>query len=253
MPSQHLEQLRDQIDALRRCLLPTEFDATGTYEDQDAVRIRTLSFVVLSHAEIEAYFENRIVEIAKAAWQSWKNTGHLSRVACALLAFCGREMSAPPESLSPPKPAKEKEWLKQLEIGERLNLMVQAFIHAVTKHNHGIREKNLLSMLLPIGVYHDNLDATFVADIDSFARRRGEAAHSSSSRNQVQQEVDPKTEQDRVLDLVRSLERLDEDLDHLLDDACARVRARVGAAVDEPTGLDGLVTHVPSVASLTPR
>lgn len=245
MSSTHLAQLREQIDVLERHLLPSKFDATGTYEDRDAVTVRTLAFVVLAHAEIESYFENRIIEIAKAAWQSWKEARHLSRVACALLAFCGREMNAPPESLSPPKPEKAKEWLRQLEIGERLKLVVQEFVYAVTKHNHGIREKNLLAMLLPVGVYHADLDATFIADIDSFGKRRGEAAHSSSSRSQVQQEIDPKTEQDRVLDLISSLERLDEELDYLLDDACARTKACTAAVGGELEHSGSLLGEVP--------
>jgi hypothetical protein len=219
MTSVRLSELREQVGRFRQHLLPQEFDATGSYENQDAVRIRTLSFLVLAHAEIEVYLEDRIVEIAKAAWRSWKDSMHLSRAAFSVLVFCGREMRSPPESLAPPRPAKEKEWLKHLEIGERLKVIVQEFIHTVLHHNHGIREKNLLSMLLPIGIHHGNLDVTFVADIDSFGKRRGEAAHSSSSTGQVRQAIDPKTEYDQVVDLLNGLEEIDRELDQLLEDA----------------------------------
>jgi hypothetical protein len=72
MPSARYQALRQRVEMLREHLLPNPFDPTGNYVDEAAVRTRTLSFRVLAHAELETYFEDRVVEIAKASWRRWE-------------------------------------------------------------------------------------------------------------------------------------------------------------------------------------
>jgi hypothetical protein len=69
MPSDHLRLLRERVEGLRNHLLPTPFDPTGTYSDEAGTQIRALAFRVLAHAELETYFEERVVEIAKSPFE----------------------------------------------------------------------------------------------------------------------------------------------------------------------------------------
>jgi hypothetical protein len=67
MASSRLTDVHIRIEDLRMYLLPAPFLLPGSYEDERSVHIRTVSFRVLAHAEIETYFEDRVVEIAKVA------------------------------------------------------------------------------------------------------------------------------------------------------------------------------------------
>jgi hypothetical protein len=213
MPSARYGDLIQRVEVLRQHLLPDPFDPTGTYADDAVVRTRTLSFRVLAHAELETYFEDRSVEIAKLAWSSWQETRASSAPLLNLLGFCGQALSIPPETLVAPDENKKKGWPERVELTERIKVAVQDFIRRVTIENHGIREVNLVRMLLPIGLHVSSIDATFVSRLDDFGKRRGEAAHKSSA---VQQAVDPKDEYEAVRLLVTELTKLDAELDKLL-------------------------------------
>lgn len=220
MSSQRFQQLSSRIAELQIHLLPAEFSDIGDYEHADQVTVRALSYRVLAHAEIEAYLEDRVVEIAKEAIKSWKQRGHLSRSLLYLVAFSGREMRRPPESLISPTENKAKDWPTFLDPSQRLRECATSYVQAVQMDNHGIRERNLLSMLLPVGVDFSDLDPVFIADLDSFGARRGEAAHTSSNPAQVRQGVNPKDEHVVVEMLLNGLQPIDEILNNLLNEAC---------------------------------
>lgn len=215
MPSERLEQLVTQLTALRRHLLPDPFEATGQYEDQERIETSALAYRMLSHAEIEAYFEDRAIDAANCARAAWTTSKLVSRVALCLLAFSGREMALPPPTLEAPNDNKRKGWPALVDVGERLTPVLAAFFHHVRHENHGIKEKNLLALLLPIGIEHSSLDPAFLTDIDSFGSLRGLTAH-SSSRQSVRQAVDPAEELKRVEALVAGIEAIDAMIDGLI-------------------------------------
>lgn len=219
MASARYTVLLERIEHLRKHLLPAVFSETGLYADDDEVAIKTLSFRVLTHAEIESFLEDRVIEIAKLALQEWKGRKLVSRVLLGLLAFSGQEMKKPPVCLAPPNSNKAKIWSEVISSNSRLEKSVSGFVRAVQHDNHGIRESNLLSILLPVGMESTELDPTLVADLDSFGRSRGEAAHSSTSGSRVRQSLDPKDEYRRVLELISGMRAIDHRLDELLADA----------------------------------
>lgn len=219
MPSLRLNSLRERVEELRAHLLPAVFDPTGNYAERDRIGTTALSFRVLAHAEIETYFEDRVVEIAKAALNAWKSKQHVSRTALYLVAFSGNEMARPPDTLTAPNDNKRKTWPDLLDIQARLEKASSEFIGRVLKENHGIREKNILAMLIPIGV-DSNIDNVLVTNLDNLGQRRGEAAHSSTS-SQVRQGVDPKDEYERVTLILAGLGPVDSELDKLLLQATA--------------------------------
>lgn len=215
MASPRYQQLAEQLRALRACLLPPDFDPTGAYEDQDGVSTRALAYRVLAHAEIESFFEDRTLEPVSRAQFVWESTRHVSHVALCLVGFSGKEMASPPSTLEAPNDNKRKSWPALVDIGQRLLPIIATFHNHVRNENHGIKEKNLLALLLPIGIAHGKIDSAFLADMESFGALRGLAAH-SSGKTTVRQAVDPEAEQKRVLALMPGIAAIDSEIDPLL-------------------------------------
>ena len=215
MASPRYQQLEEQLRILRGCLLPVEFDRTGAYEDQDGVSTRALAYRVLAHAEIESFFEDRTLEPVSRAQLVWESTRHVSHVALCLVGFSGKEMAPPPTTLEAPSDNKRKAWPALVDIGQRLLPIIATFHHHVRNENHGVKEKNLLALLLPIGVAHGKIDPAFLADMESFGALRGLAAH-SSGKTTARQAVDPEAEQKRVLALMPGIAAIDSEIDALL-------------------------------------
>lgn len=215
MYSDRFEQLQNQLKSLRSHLLPDSFDPTGYYIDQERVETTALAYRVLSHAEIESYFEDRVLQALDHARIAWEQDMQVSHITLGLLAFSGKEMRLPPDTLSAPKANKQKDWAEHIDIKKRLSQVMSEFSNHIRNKNHGIKEKNLLAMLLPIGVNHTRLDPVFLADMDSYGGLRGAAAH-SSSRKSVRQVVDPAEELKRVEALLPGIESVDRLIDLLI-------------------------------------
>lgn len=215
MASERFQQLEEQLKALARCLLPAAFDPTGTYDDQEGVSTRALAYRVLAHAEIESYFEDRALEPVSRAQVVWETSRHVSHVAFCLVGFSGKEMTSPPATLDAPSENKRKSWPALVDIGHRLLPVISTFHHLVRNENHGIKERNLLSLLLPIGVAPAKIDPAFLADMESFGALRGLAAH-SSGKTTARQAVDPEGEQKRVQALLPGIAAVDAEIDGLL-------------------------------------
>jgi hypothetical protein len=215
MASARYLQLIEQLKTLRTCLLPPGFDPTAVYDDQEAVSTRALAYRVLSHAEIESFFEDRSLEPVSRAQAVWEQTRNVSHVALCLLGFSGKEMAPPPTTLEAPSDNKRKSWPALIDIGQRLLPIIAAFHHHVRNENHGIKERNLLALLLPIGIDHVKIDPAFLTDMESFGILRGLAAH-SSGKTTARQAVDPEMEYKRVLALLPGIAVIDAEIDTLL-------------------------------------
>jgi hypothetical protein len=72
--------------------------------------------------------------------------------------------------------------------------------------NNGVKEENLLRLILPVGIRRDDLDALWITNLNEFGRKRGEVAHRAVG---AQQQIDPQTEWQVVKDLLIGLEKLD--------------------------------------------
>nr|WIE92517.1 hypothetical protein P9270_004750 [Mesorhizobium sp. WSM4875] len=210
--------LQRRVEELRRLLLPHKFDPTGSYVQAERVRAKALAFRVLAHAELESYFEDRVVEIAKVALREWKARAYVSRVTLHLLGFSGRDMALPPDTLEPPTENKAKTWSEAIDIAKRLEASVADFVYRTTKHNHGIKEKNVIQMLLPVGFPRDRMDQLLLTALEQFGDDRGLVAHSSGA-TYVTQSVDPSDEYGRLQNLIRDLHPIDAELNGLLTSA----------------------------------
>jgi hypothetical protein len=209
MPSERFRILKRSVSELRRHLIPKKIDPTGTYCWIDKVEVRAEAYRVLVHAEIEAYLEDRAIEIARAAWSSWKASRYVTTVTLHLIGFSGRQMDDPVKTLVAPDKNKEKSWPERKYIDDRLGKSVTGYIRFLQKENHGIREANLLSILVPIGVLLDDLDENLVLGLEELGLLRGRVAHTSIELRAADG-VDPKAELDRVNDLLDKLLNLDD-------------------------------------------
>ena len=213
MSSKHYRELRASVRSLRKHLLPAKFDPTGTYKDR--VFTGVVAFRVLCHAAIEQYFEERSIEIAKNAFKQYRSTGLVSLPALALLGFSGREHRLPPATIDAPDPSMRKGWPSVIDTKQRLNDCTRDYIHRVSVENHGIREKNLLAMLVPIGVDPKKIDRLFLSEIDNFGSLRGDYAHTSPTVHTVKR-PDPKDALDKIVSLLNLIEPVDKELDAIL-------------------------------------
>src|SRR5262245_18660196 len=101
MASKRFDALVAGVEVLREHLLPKPFDPTGSYTEDTLTR--ALAFRVLAHAEIEAYFEERVLEASREALKHFRSGGGVRRSLVALLAFSGLTIEAPPDTLAAPQ------------------------------------------------------------------------------------------------------------------------------------------------------
>jgi len=207
--SPRYKELQHGVRKLRRALLPRAFDPTGTYRGAERVHLRAISFRILVHAEIESFIEDRAHELFDEAWRVWTNHRVPSRVLAALLAFSGHNMPTPPSKLG-------KQGNNHEDIDGVLSRAKKHWKDEVYKNNHGVKEANVLGLLLPLGIDGGDLDTTLLADLTSFGGLRGAVAHKSSVG--VTTYADPKSEYDQANQLVAALASVDTQVGDALDE-----------------------------------
>lgn len=183
MPSLRFKDLSRRITELRKTLLPRQFDPTGSYPER--VYERTRAFRVLVHAEFESFIEDRAIEVVNSGFKDWKSTG---RVAPSLLAVVAYKDSVDdvPKSLVDASSSKKK--YPNLEA--RVEAAKNNLNHYLRTMNNGIKEKDLLRILLSVGLTEDDIDSTWISITDSWATERGDAAHQSAVKLQVKPDPD---------------------------------------------------------------
>lgn len=196
--SQEFRTLRTRIRQLRNHFLPRRFDPTGSYSERQFDRAR--AFRLLAHAEIESYLELVSFETANKAYDAWQARGIITEPLISMVAYTETPLGKVPET----KPGTGKADL-QIRIEKSRNSLT-SYSRA---RNNGIREKNILRLLLPVGITEADLDSIWLSTIDSFGKDRGETAHQS---NRVSNPPDPKNEFDKVAQIVKGLTGIDRKL-----------------------------------------
>ena len=181
--SRRYKQLESRIRAIENNLMP-KIKPSGNYtkKEQDFIR----GYLMLVHAEIEAYFEEISEDKAKKAFSKWRLDRTKSNVLVSLVSFHENSIS-------------------EKDIETRVNKALSFFINGLRK-NHGIKEDNVLSMLLPIGIEEGEIDSTWLNTITSFAASRGEIAHTAAK---VQHPLDPVTLKTTVQQVVDEIKEID--------------------------------------------
>ena len=192
-------KLQGRILELEKHFLPRSFNSTGSYTPRQ--RDRTRAFQLLAHAEIESYLEDIVVETANAAFESWNESGRVTDPLVALATLDQSSRMAIPKS----QPSERERFLTL-----QLRRIKDAFNGEAKGRNNGIREKDVLRLLLPVGVSEDDLDPNWLHTIDAFGRDRGLTAHTTGTG--IVNLPDPKDEQQSVKAILKGLSTIDERL-----------------------------------------
>jgi len=85
--------LLKRLDTLRQNFLPKDFSPIGQYEAREHDLAR--GYVLLVHAEIESYLEDRATDVANSAEKRWKKKGIHSRVIKSVVRFHNHSKNEP--------------------------------------------------------------------------------------------------------------------------------------------------------------
>lgn len=198
MPSTRFDELARRIGELRAHLLPASFDPTGSY--QDIVYEQTRAFRVLAHAEFESFIEDRCIEVVNEAFKQWLASGSVSISLLAVVAY-KESLHAIPQSLDD---ASQKK--KYPDLKARIESAKNDFNRYVRTKNNGIKEKNILRMLMPLGFTEEEINSAWLSTTETWATARGDSAHKAAK---MQVRPDPQHEWDTIREILRGFEELD--------------------------------------------
>ncbi len=197
--------LTRELNRLKKQFIPKP-SPIGLYSDRQLTKI--LAYRVLVHAEIESYLEDRAWEVVQNAKNVWDKTGQTNITLICLLGFSGLIMDAPPETLNPKKGSKIVNDEK-IKISKKMDSALASFKRVINQ-NHGVKETNILALLLPIGIDSNYLEITWLATMNTFGENRGEIAHKSASSYRTIQLVDPVSEVTVVKQIIQELLKIDD-------------------------------------------
>lgn len=200
-------ELKSGIENLKADLLPSNFTDVFEYTREEITK--TIAFRVLAHAEIESYLEDRAEEIALNAIKQWKNNGIVNRTLISLLAFSDIKMDKPPDKIRPIQQSQVSVWDDKVQLNNKIESAVSNFFYAINKNN-GIKEENIMRLLLPIGIDCNEFDQVLINDLNSFGTKRGQAAHKRSLDYRTTEQIDPKEELFKVESILTNLTNLED-------------------------------------------
>jgi len=193
--SKRFQSLVRRLAVLEKHLLPSQFSPTGHYSAREVDLAR--AYVLLTHAEIEAYFEDRAQVKVGRAYDAWQNRQVCSSLLSTVVMYYQ---------------ARAKAW-SVTTISNQNAEKARNFYVTELRENHGIKEKNLLSIFLPLGLEHGDFDASLLATLNSFGLLRGKLAHESIKTHQP---IDPKNERDKIQKhILPELRKLDSKISRL--------------------------------------
>jgi hypothetical protein len=197
MASRTFRTLELRINKLKKHFLPKKTSLTGDYSLRQTDLMR--GFRLLAHAEMESYLEERATAVAAAAVARYHNTAEPDEVILHLVAFYTNKSDL--------SEGEFKRIYDNMQNHPRavLGKASKTFARRVGT-NHGIREYNILQLLLPVGFDVNDIDATWLASMNSFGLSRGAVAHGTYK---AQQTIDPVAERKTVDDLLKGMEKID--------------------------------------------
>jgi hypothetical protein len=139
------------------------------------------------------------------AYGAWQIDRRPRQCLIALLAYHEGDLGPMPEEISASRAS-------ATPLRTRLKHARDQYTQWVQTKNNGIREPNVLRLLLPTGVLESDLDPGWLQTIDGFGNARGDTAHQAL---RTQQPPDPATEHQTVAAIVAGLRKVDARLTEL--------------------------------------
>ncbi len=169
MQTEQYINLEKRFDSLKQVFLNDPLSPTGDYEDH--VFEKTNAYKVLTHAEIEYYFEQSCLSIAKKAFKNWENTGKSSKCIVALVSYYSGNRLTYPSSLSGS--------VNFHGVEDYVKDAFTEYSRYVNSENHGIKEKNIYQLCLPIGINIAEISGELLSAASSYGTERGGIAHTT--------------------------------------------------------------------------
>lgn len=200
--SEEFQRLAEAINLLKMELLPQNLEDDNfavnhlqqSTEDLSRLSTQAKAFTALSHAEIEHYIESIAIKIESHAMNLWRTQQKVTTSLLNLMIFFSKKKD---ENI-----IKYDGEIRQ-EQRDKLRTYVNDQIQAVNNlfrtkvdHNHGIKEANLYSLLIPLGLNVDVFDILWIQEVKSLAEDRGNIVH--QSRYGISQPVNPKDKFEQV-------------------------------------------------------
>lgn len=197
--------LKRRVQALKKHLLPKHASLTGDYSRRQIDGIA--GYLVLAHAELEHYFEEKALELVDLSFSSWLGKKSVSRPLLCMVTYYAGERKGPPQSF-------DVNQFKDRNIDTLIGNAVNQHKSRITGNN-GIRENDICDILFPIGFSYNDLSTTLVASLSSFGKRRGSFAHQSTPKAISANQIDPFVEAKMVEDIVDELVLVDKQFSDL--------------------------------------
>lgn len=192
--SQLYRQLVSHERKLRNILITKTVTKNPTTETS---QFRLRSYRLLCHAEIEHFIETKILSKITAEKFKWHSQTVISKCLANLLAY--RTVEFPGVS------TRLVEVSTSNDISFRIGQVIATFENTV-RRNNGIKEVDIIPLLICIGVDYTKLNQTLLNNMSSFGSVRGFTAHNSSK---VQQLIVPADETSIVQQIIQELRTVD--------------------------------------------
>lgn len=196
--STHFRTLNKNLKKIEKTFLSMKIKPDGSYNLRELLMARAYGLLV--HAEIECYFENIAGEVVQKSYKKWNSDKKPSHVLMSITAFTDIKEKIS-ENVSKGKINKNEEG--SIEI--RLKEYVKKYMGIIAKNN-GIKEADLLKILLPLGIHLNEIDNTFLSSVNSFGHVRGEFAHKSFKTQSL---TDPFAKKTEVVNILTEIRKLD--------------------------------------------
>ena len=187
-----LDKLNERVTHLESSLLKFDTSLSTEPENQDKLR----AFKLFVHAEIEYYLENVVSAIVNTAKKLWDKEKIINSILFHIILYSSFNFSGNEDMLEPEK---------------RVASILKAFEDQIS-NNNGIKKKDILKLIIPIGIKFDDLDETWLTTIDSYGNKRGKIAHNTFS---VQRPLDRRNELEETRNILKGLADLDAKINEL--------------------------------------
>ena len=197
MQTLYYSLLLERFIKLNKALLPKNPSPIGNYKNSTYEKTR--AYKVLTHAEIEYYFEQAVLAIANAAYTRWITCRKPSKTIISLVAYYRGAIPALPDVKG------GNNSIHTLD--ERVEKSFQFFCSQVNSKNHGIKEADILGLTLPVGFLESDLSEDLLLALSNYGVARGLIAHSTRATQKLSPE-DVKNEVESIARLIRPLDEL---------------------------------------------
>lgn len=181
---------------IQKCFVTkTVLSNSTTPSSQNKLR----SYRLLLHAEIEFYLESLILQTIDRARNEWIKSNKVPKCIASVLAFSKATFPNPPSHLA--------DLSTDNDFPYRVHYVLAIFEKNV-KRNNGIKEENIIPLIVPLGIDYSKINQTLLNNMSSFGQNRGFTAHNSIKVHQLINPIDEISKVKQILDDLLDIDKL---------------------------------------------